>query len=156
MIHYIRGNLFDSRAGILVNAVNTVGVMGKGIALQFKQRYPEMFKCYKQLCETHQLDIGKPFLWKGSNKHILLFPTKKHWRDTSRIEYIESGLRALSRNWDWSKSDNNTIAFSLLGCGLGGLNWNDVQPLMEKYLNNTSLTVYIYNNDSTATYRKNF
>lgn len=142
MIKYVKGDLFKSPAKILVNTVNTVGVMGKGVALEFKKRYPEMFYRYKKLCEEKQLDIGKLFLWRKEKKWVLLFPTKKHWRNPSKIEYIESGLKKLVENWD--KLGADSIAFPRLGCGNGGLDWNDVRPLMEKYLKNVPLQIYIY------------
>src|SRR5688572_26562315 len=93
MLTFVRGNLFESPAKVLVNTVNTVGVMGKGIALSFKQIYPEMFQRYVQLCESGQLDIGKLWLYKTPHKWILNFPTKKNWRAPSRLEYLEAGLR---------------------------------------------------------------
>lgn len=142
MIRYVKGDMFKSPAKILVNAVNTVGVMGKGVALEFKKQYPEMFYRYKQLCEEKQLDIGKLFLWRKEKKWVLLFPTKKHWRNPSKIEYIESGLKKLVENWDELGADS--IAFPRLGCGNGGLDWDDVRPLMEKYLKNVPLQIYIY------------
>lgn len=142
MIKYVKGDLFKSPAKILVNTVNTVGVMGKGVALEFKKQYPEMFYRYKKLCEEKQLDIGKLFLWRKEKKWVLLFPTKKHWRNPSKIEYIESGLKKLVENWD--KLGADSIAFPRLGCGNGGLDWNDVRPLMEKYLKNVPLQIYIY------------
>lgn len=142
MIKYVKGDMFKSPAKILVNTVNTVGVMGKGVALEFKKQYPEMFYCYKKLCEEKQLDIGKLFLWRKEKKWVLLFPTKKHWRNPSKIEYIESGLKKLVENWD--KLGADSIAFPRLGCGNGGLDWNDVRPLMEKYLKNVPLQIYIY------------
>jgi len=76
MITYVKGNIFESPAKVLVN---TVGVMGKGVALEFKRRYPDMFESYKKICEAKQLDVGKLYLWKKSEKWILLFPTKKNW-----------------------------------------------------------------------------
>lgn len=142
MIKYVKGDLFKSPAKILVNTVNTVGVMGKGVALEFKKQYPEMFYRYKKLCEEKQLDIGKLFLWRKEKKWVLLFPTKKHWRNPSKIEYIESGLKKLVENWD--KLGADSIAFPRLGCGNGGLDWNVVRPLMEKYLKNVPLQIYIY------------
>ena len=142
MIKYIKGDLFHSPAKILVNTVNTVGVMGKGIALEFRKQYPEMFYRYKQLCEEGKLDIGNLFLWRKEKKWVLLFPTKRHWRNPSKIEYIESGLQKLAENWD--KLGADSIAFPRLGCGNGGLDWNDVRPLMEKYLRNLPLQIYVY------------
>lgn len=142
MITYLKGDMFNSPAKILVNTVNTVGVMGKGVALEFKNRYPEMFYRYKQLCEGKMLNIGTLYLWKKEKKWVLLFPTKEHWRNPSRLEYIEEGLKKFAENWD--KLGSDSIAFPRLGCGNGGLDWNDVQPLMEKYLKNIPMQIYIY------------
>ncbi len=87
MISYLTTNLFDSPAQTLVNTVNTVGVMGKGIALAFKQRYPEMYRQYRELCQAGELEVGKLFVYQAGDKIIVNFPTKKHWRSPSRIEY---------------------------------------------------------------------
>ena len=95
MITYVSGDLFESPARVLVNTVNTVGVMGKGIAKEFKILFPEMFQRYRELCETRQFNIGNLYLYKTPHKWILNFPTKKHWRSPSRPEYIEEGLRKL-------------------------------------------------------------
>lgn len=142
MITYVKGDIFSSPSKIIVNTVNTVGVMGKGIALEFKKRYPDMFHSYKSLCDEKQLDVGKLVLWRNSEKWVLLFPTKKHWRNPSKIEYIEQGLIKFVENWD--KLGANSIAFPRLGCGNGGLSWDVVRPLMEKYLNPLPLQVLIY------------
>ncbi len=142
MITYVKGNIFDSPSKIIVNTVNTVGVMGKGVALEYKKRYPKMFERYVELCEASVLDIGNIFLWKESEKWVLLFPTKKHWRNPSRMEYIEAGLRKIAEKWD--KLGSNSIAFPRLGCGNGGLEWKEVQPLMEKYLGNIPMEVIVY------------
>ncbi|MBU0494254.1 MAG: macro domain-containing protein, partial [Chloroflexi bacterium] len=95
MIKWTHGNLFESEAQTLVNAVNVVGVMGKGIALEFKTRYPEMFEEYCQLCRDGRLDIGKLHLYKADDHWVLNFPTKRHYRNRARLEYIEAGLRML-------------------------------------------------------------
>ena len=95
MITYVNGNLFKSPAHVLVNTVNTVGVMGKGVAKEFKRLFPDMFKQYRNLCENNKLDIGNLFLYRTENKWVLNFPTKKHWRNPSRPEYIEKGLKKL-------------------------------------------------------------
>jgi len=142
MITYLKGDLFKSPAKILVNTVNTVGAMGKGIALEFKKQYPEMFYRYKELCEEKNLCIGNLFLWKKEKKWVLLFPTKENWKNPSKIEYIEAGLKKFADNWD--KLGADSIAFPRLGCGNGGLDWKEVQPLMEKYLKNIPLEIYIY------------
>ena len=142
MITYVKGDIFSSPSKIIVNTVNTVGVMGKGVALEFKKRYPDMFLSYKSLCDEKRLDVGKLVLWRNSEKWVLLFPTKKHWRNPSKLEYIEQGLIKFVENWD--KLGANSIAFPRLGCGNGGLNWDVVRPLMEKYLNPLPLQVLIY------------
>lgn len=142
MITYVKGDIFSSPSKVIVNTVNTVGVMGKGVALEFKNRYPDMFQSYKALCDEKKLDIGKLVLWKNSSKWVLLFPTKKHWRNPSKMEYIEKGLEKFVENWD--RLGANSIAFPRLGCGNGGLDWEDVRPLMEKYLNPLPLQILIY------------
>lgn len=143
MITYVIGNLFESPARVLVNTVNTVGVMGKGIAKDFKAIYPEMFREYQGLCEEKKLTVGKLWLYKTSNKWILNFPTKTTWRQPSRIEYIESGLQAFVKGY--AKHGITSIAFPPLGCGNGELNWEkQVRPLMEKYLNKLAIDVFIY------------
>lgn len=142
MITYLKGDMFKSPAQVLVNTVNTVGVMGKGVALEFKKQYPDMFKAYERVCNEKLLDIGKLMLWKGLDKWILLFPTKKHWRNPSKIEYIEEGLKKFEETY--LEKGITSIAFPRLGCGNGGLNWSDVQPLMEKYLKKLPIPVFIY------------
>lgn len=142
MLSYLKGDLLSSPAQVQVNTVNTVGVMGKGIALQFKKKYPEMFAAYQKVCEKHYLDVGKLYLWKSAKKWILMFPTKKHWKNPSKIEYIESGLQKFVDNYE--RLGIESIAFPKLGCGNGNLDWNDVRPIMEKYLKRLPITVYIY------------
>jgi len=143
MITYVTGNLFTSPAQVLVNTVNTVGVMGKGIAKEFKKIYPEMFEEYRELCEKKQLDIGSLFLYKTSNKWILNFPTKKHWRSPSRPEYIEKGLQKFAAKY--ADANVHSIAFPPLGCGNGELDFEtQVKPLLEKYLDNLPIDAFIY------------
>lgn len=142
MLTYLKGDMFKSPAQVLVNTVNTVGVMGKGVALEFKKQYPDMFKAYERACNDKLLDIGKLMLWKGSNKWILLFPTKKHWRNPSKIEYIEAGLQKFIETY--AEKGITSISFPRLGCGNGGLDWADVQPLMERYLKKLPISVFIY------------
>ena len=142
MIAYLKGDLLSSPAQVQVNTVNTVGVMGKGIALQFKNKYPEMFLAYQRVCEGHLLDTGKLYLWKSPEKWVLMFPTKKHWRNPSKIEYIESGLRKFADNYE--RLGIESIAFPKLGCGNGGLNWTEVKPVMERYLRPLPINIFIY------------
>ena len=143
MITYVAGNLFTTPAQVLVNTVNTQGVMGKGIALQFKQTFPDMFKDYQEFCERGKIDIGVLWIYKTPHKWILNFPTKKHWRNPSRVDYIETGLKKLSERFN--DLGIYSIAFPALGCGNGELNWeNTVKPLMEKYLNKVPADVFVY------------
>ena len=143
MITYMFGDLFQSPARVLVNTVNTVGVMGKGIALKFKRIYPEMFQAYRDYCEWDNLQIGQLFLYKTPNKWILNFPTKKHWRNPSREEYIEAGLKKLRAQC--YEMGITSIAFPELGCGNGELDFEtQVKPLMERYLGSLSIPTFIY------------
>ncbi len=142
MIEYIEGNIFDSPAQVIVNTVNTVGVMGKGIALEFKNRYPQMFEKYKTACEKHMLTIGKLMLVSAPDHMLLLFPTKENWRYPSKISYIEQGLKRFCDNY--AQRGITSIAFPKLGCGNGELDWNEVHPLMERYLKDLPIDVYIY------------
>jgi O-acetyl-ADP-ribose deacetylase (regulator of RNase III) len=142
LLTYVRSSLFDSPAQTLVNTVNIVGVMGKGIALQFKERYPDMFKAYKKLCDNHALDIGKLHLWRATDHWILNFPTKTTWRQPSKIEYIEAGLEVFQRSY--RQMGISSISFPPLGCGNGNLAWDDVKPVMEHYLSKLDIAVYIH------------
>ena len=146
MIQYIKGNLFTSNAKVLINTVNTVGVMGKGIASDFKRYYPKMFQEYKKLCDTNKLNIGTLHLYKTPNKWILNFPTKEHWRSPSKVEFIEKGLQQLVA--DAHKLQITDIAMPKLGCGNGGLDWeSEVKPIVEKYLKKSPINVSIYEFD---------
>lgn len=149
MIEYIEGNIFESPAQVIVNTVNTVGVMGKGLALSFKQRYPDMFNKYKIACEKHQLTIGKLMLFYEEDHWLLMFPTKENWRNPSKIEYIEKGLMKFVSTY----ADKNitSIAFPRLGCGNGELDWNEVKPLMERYLKKLPIDIYIYIGENRQT-----
>lgn len=142
MLEYIVGDIFDSPAQVIVNTVNTVGVMGKGLALSFKHRYPEMFNAYRKVCEKKQLEIGKLMLYYAPDHWILLFPTKENWRNPSKLEYLEKGLKKFVGTY--ADKGITSIAFPRLGCGNGELNWEDVRPLMEKYLKPLPIDVYIY------------
>lgn len=142
MIEYIEGDIFDSPAQVIVNTVNTVGVMGKGLALSFKNRYPDMFERYKRVCEEGKLQIGNLMLFYYPDHWLMLFPTKENWRNPSKLEYIEKGLQKFVNTY--ADKRINSIAFPKLGCGNGDLDWNDVKPLMEKYLKNLPITIYIY------------
>lgn len=148
MIEYIEGNIFNSPAQVIVNTVNTVGVMGKGLALSFKKRYPKMFEAYKKACDKHQLTIGKLMLYYAPDHWIMMFPTKESWRNPSKLEYLEAGLNKFVTTYAEKKI--TSIAFPKLGCGNGELSWADVKPIMEKYLKPLPITVYIYVGMDTA------
>ena len=142
MLTYLKGDIFSSPAQVLVNTVNTVGVMGKGVALEYKNRYPEMFRYYQGLCDEGKFGVGNLALWKSEDKWILLFPTKKHWRNPSQMEYIEAGLKKFVASY--YKMGIESIAFPRLGCGNGQLRWEDVQPVMEKYLSDLPIQIFVY------------
>ena len=132
VIKNVKGNLLDADVDALVNTVNTVGVMGKGIALQFKQAFPANFKAYAKACKADRVQPGTMFVHDNGHlempQFIVNFPTKRHWRSKSRIEDIESGLVDLVRVVRELKIES--IALPPLGCGNGGLDWADVQPLI--------------------------
>ena len=144
-IQYVTTSIYESDAECLVNTVNLVGVMGKGIALGFKKQYPDMFVFYRKMCAENVLKIGQPVLWKSEDekKRILLFPTKIHWRYPSKLDYVEQGLQTFAKKYE--KYDIKSIAFPRLGCGNGGLDFdNHVRPIMEKYLSDINLDVRIH------------
>jgi O-acetyl-ADP-ribose deacetylase (regulator of RNase III) len=141
-LSYRKGDIFDSTAQVIVNPVNCKGHMGKGLALAFKQRYPQMFASYQQDCRDGMLRIGQPTLYTASTPWILNFPTKDHWRDNSKMEYIEAGLQYFVTNY--KALGIKSVAFPKLGAGLGKLPWNKVGPLMVKYLSQVDIDVDIY------------
>ena len=146
MIKFASGDMFDIPADIRINTVNCVGVMGAGVALAFKERFPEMFKAYKKECENKTVRPGKPHVWSDfylyENLTIINFPTKDHWRNPSKYEYIESGLIWLVK----FLKDYGTVKVTMpaLGCGHGGLDWNKVKSLIKKYLDGLEATIYVF------------
>jgi O-acetyl-ADP-ribose deacetylase (regulator of RNase III) len=142
MLIYRRTSILESPAQTLVNTVNCVGVMGKGLAHAFKEREPEMFKAYKRICDRQALEPGKLWLWRGNSGWVLNFPTKVHWRNPSKIEWIEQGLEKFVAAY--AEQGITEISFPQLGCGNGQLDWNDVGPLMEHYLSKVDIPVYIH------------
>lgn len=148
MISYTKGDLLSSKAQALVNTVNTVGVMGKGIALHFKEAFPSNFSVYAGACKRGELVPGKMLVVKDSNlalgeRIIINFPTKVHWRNPSRYEYIEEGLKDLVRVI--REYGITSIAIPPLGCGNGGLDWAVVKEMIEKALaplKDIDITVY--------------
>lgn len=116
------GDIFNSSCEYLVNPVNTVGVMGKGLALSFKNKFPNNFKKYKKYCNSGDFVVGKLLITSENNKKIINFPTKIHWKDNSRIGFIIDGLKKLKIAIE--KRDIKSVAMPKIGCGLGGLDWN--------------------------------
>lgn len=147
MITYTTGNLLDANADALVNTVNTVGVMGKGIALMFKERFPANMVAYSRACKSAEVVVGKMFVTETSElmgpKWIVNFPTKKHWRAKSEIEWVIEGLADLRRFIEENRIQS--IAIPPLGAGNGGLNWSEVRPHIEQALgdlNTVEITVF--------------
>jgi|AntRauTorckE5430_2_1112549.scaffolds.fasta_scaffold00907_6 O-acetyl-ADP-ribose deacetylase (regulator of RNase III) len=146
MVTVLKGNLLESEAEGLVNTVNTVGVMGKGIALQFKKQYPENYKVYNKACKGETFTVGQVLsVWDQNvmgKKCILNFPTKRHWRSPSKYEYIASGLPALRAEIIEQKL--KSVAIPPLGCGNGGLEWSKVRPMIEEALMGLEVAVFLY------------
>ena len=149
MITYQSGNVFNSKSQVITNTVNCVGIMGKGLALAFKERHPDMFLDYVRRCEKGEVKIGEPYLWENDEVQVLNFPTKRHWREGSRLEDVEAGLKYLSENY--AELGISSIALPKLGCGLGGLHWPDVKALIEKHLGSIyDLDVYVYEDQAVS------
>lgn len=143
MITYIEENIFNSPAQVITNTVNCVGIMGKGLALEFKNRYPAMFNDYKKRCDKGEVRPGIPYLWEDDHVQVLNFPTKRHWKDNSRLDDIEEGLKYLAQNYQ--SMGIFTLALPQLGCGNGGLEWSDVRALIDRHLANIpDLEVFVY------------
>lgn len=128
-----KGSIFDSTAQAIVNPVNCVGAMGKGLALEFKKRFPQNFQAYKFMCAERLLKTGQVFAHYDTvgGKLIINFPTKDHWKNASKLSFIQDGLRNLSTHAEYGQFES--IALPLLGCGLGGLHVEDVRPLIEGF-----------------------
>ena len=144
MIEAVRkGDLFESGAQTLVNTVNTVGVMGKGVALEFKRRFPEMFADYQRRCHAGEVRLGEPYLWRGLiEPWVVNFPTKDHWRSVSRLADIERGLTYLAGHIaEWGVT---SLAVPPLGAGSGGLDWATVGPAIYRHLERLSIPVILY------------
>ena len=146
MITYCQGNLLDADVDALVNAVNTVGVMGKGIALAFKQRFPANYQAYAAACQRGEVQTGRMFITDTQAllgpRWIVNFPTKQHWRDPSQLEWVRSGLQDLRRfRMD---EDVQSVALPALGAGLGGLSWPAVRAEIDLALGDLNMTVLAY------------
>lgn len=141
-IQYQKGDIFESNAQVIVNTVNCQGIMGKGLALAFKQKYPAMFNVYQQECRTGKLRIGRPTLYQKSTPWILNFPTKDSWRANSKLEYLQQGLEFLVAHY--KNAGIKSIAFPKLGAQNGKLSWDEVGPMMAQYLCQLDIDVFIY------------
>lgn len=147
MIRFTTGNIMESSAEALVNTVNTVGVMGKGIALQFKNAFPRNYRKYREACKRGELETGQILVVQDSNlftgeKTIINFPTKQDWKNPSKNEYIASGLIALVSFL--KKSNLKSIAIPALGCGNGGLDWQVVKPMLRGMLAELTIDIIVY------------
>jgi len=149
-INIIHGNIFNTKAQTIVNTVNCVGVMGKGIALVFKLRYPNMFDQYQSLCNQRMISVGKLWIYKGDDKDpwVLNFPTKTHWKLPSEYNYIESGLKKFVDTY--KEKGITSIAFPLLGAFNGGLDKDKVLEIMISYLSQCDIPIEIYQYDPQA------
>lgn len=141
-IRFVKGDMFESHYDYRINTVNCYGIMGKGIALDFKNRYPEMFRAYKIFCKQGKLKPGILHCYEN----VINFPTKIHWRNPSEYAYIRDGLLVL-RHHLINNCDNNTkIAIPRLGCNLGGLDWKIVKKMILEYLQDLDVTIDVYEN----------
>lgn len=148
-ISFIKGNIFSSKAQTIVNTVNCVGIMGKGIALVFKLRYPKMYQEYQKLCKSKDIRIGKVWLYKENDfQWILNVPTKYHWKYGSKPIYLEKALKNFLDTYKYNGI--TSIAFPLLGAHNGGLNPEFVKNLMTSYLSKCDIPIEIYQYDPTA------
>ena len=142
MIRLCVGDLFASEMQTIVNAVNCVGVMGKGLALEFKKRFPDMYQDYVARCHAKQVRLGEPYLYRQSSPWLLNFPTKDHWRSVSHLSDIVAGLEYLERHYhEW---EITSLAVPALGCGYGQLEWRVVGPILYRYLSRFDIPVELY------------
>lgn len=142
LIFRYNGNLLASPAQTIVNTVNCVGVMGKGIALEFKRAYPAMYQDYVARCRAQTVHPGRPYLYRDAYKQILNFPTKAHWRDESDLAWVQAGLVAIREHYDaWGIQ---SLAIPPLGCGNGGLRWDVVRPIIIEVLGDLPIAIEIY------------
>lgn len=152
MIRVLIGDIFQSNAQTLVNTVNCVGVMGKGVALEFKKRWPNMMQDYAELCKEKRVKPGEPYIYTDMlGTSIVNFPTKDHWRAASRLSDIEKGLSIFIESYKtWNVT---SVAFPPLGCGNGGLEWEIVGPIMYKMLSKLDIPVEIFAPFGTPPYQ---
>ena len=143
------GNIFSTKCQTIVNTVNCVGVMGAGIALECRLRHPEMYERYRELCDENLIAVGKLWLYKESDRWILNFPTKKHWKRASKPEYLQKGLDKFLATYE--EKGVTSIAFPLLGASHGGLDPERSLDIMSEYLKQCNIPVEIWKYDPEAT-----
>jgi O-acetyl-ADP-ribose deacetylase (regulator of RNase III) len=143
MLRLTEKNVFNCNTQFIVNTVNTEGVMGAGLALEFKLRYPSMFEDYLDKCKKEQISVDHVdyHIEPSTNTYIINFSTKKHWRYPSQIQWIEKGLQDFVQTY--KEKNVTSVAFPKLGCDKGGLDWKDVEPLMRKYLEKLDIPVWL-------------
>lgn len=147
MLIFTSGNIFEAQADAHVNPVNCMGVMGKGLALEFKERFPQNYTAYKFDCQRKNVRVGEMHVCfiheHGYPKYIINFPTKIHWKDRSQLSYIHAGLHALLRCIEELKL--SSVALPRIGCGLGGLDWVFVKKEIQKILGNVpNVNIFVY------------
>ncbi len=144
-VDFVRGDLLASAAHVLVIPVNCEGVAGRGLALECRRRYPGWFEEYREQCAMGSLALGTPVLARAREGRMFLnFPTKHHWRFPSHLTCIEEGLQYLLASVGPWHGPEKVVAFPKLGCGAGGLSWNEVCPLMERYVSQFPCLSLIY------------
>jgi O-acetyl-ADP-ribose deacetylase (regulator of RNase III) len=159
MIEYVTGNIFNSGCFAAINPVNCVGVMGAGLAKQFKEKYPKMFNRYREECSSEKMKLGRNYFWINPNSlqsntrctdygefaEIICMPTKNHWKDSSELNWIILALQDLREHVIVNYAPSCSIAIPKIGCGLGGLNWEtQVKPEIEKYLGDLEHNIKVY------------
>lgn len=139
---FVSGDLFESGCSTLVNAINCRGVMGAGIAREFRRRWPSMYEDYRRRCERGAVTLGRPYPWPASPARVINFPTKDDWREPSRLQAISEGVAHLRRHYRaWGIE---SLALPALGCGLGGLPWERVRPVFERGLADLAIPVLVF------------
>jgi O-acetyl-ADP-ribose deacetylase (regulator of RNase III) len=144
----ITGNIFTTNCDVIVNTVNCVGVMGAGIALECRLRYPDMYVKYKSLCKRNLIEVGKLWLYKSDEKWILNFPTKRDWKFPSKAEFIHKGLQKFIEVYE--QKDIQSIAFPMLGADKGGIKVEATLSLLQEYLDPLPIDIELYQYDPEA------
>ena len=144
MIEYVQGDILDAQTEAIVNPVNCVGVSGAGLALQFRDRFPTAQRLYREACEKGVMELGRMFVVEtnGQFPYVIYFPTKKHWKDKSKLDDIIAGLEDLARVIE--AYNVRSISLPALGCGLGGLLWEDVKVEIENVLGGLITDIKVY------------